>query len=45
MEEQLKKRMIGERHTKEVLTVLGLQSVCQMSRKKREIVLFISIYI
>ena len=25
-------------HTKEVLAVLGLQFVCQMSRKKREVV-------
>ena len=25
-------------HTKEVLAVPGLQSVCQMSRKKREVV-------
>ena len=25
-------------HTKEVLAVLGLQSVCRMSRKKREVV-------
>ena len=46
MEEQLK-RVIGERycisrkkgsHTKEVLAVLGLQSVCQISRKKREVI-------
>ena len=47
VEEQLKQRVIGERycisrkkrsHTKEVLAVRGLQSVCQMSRKKREVV-------
>ena len=47
VEEQLKQQVIGERycmsrkkgsHTKEVLAVLGLQSVCQMSRKKREVV-------
>ena len=47
MEEQLKQRVIGERycinrkkgsHTNEMLAVLGLQSVCQMSRKKREVV-------
>ena len=46
VEEQLKQRVIGGRycisrkkgsHTKEVLAVLGLQSVCQMSRKKREV--------
>ena len=47
VEERLKQRLIGERycinrkkgsHIKEVLAVLGLQSVCQMSRKKREVV-------
>ena len=46
VEEQLKQQVIGERycisrkrsHTKEVLAVLGLQSVSQMSRKKREVV-------
>ena len=46
VEEQLKQRVIGKRycisrkrsHTKEVLAVLGLQSVCQMSRKEREVV-------
>ena len=47
VEEQLKQRVIGEcycisrkkgSHTKEVLAVLGLQSVSQMSRKKREVV-------
>ena len=45
VEEQLKQRVIGEcycisrkSHTKEVLAVLGLQSVCQMSHKKREVV-------
>ena len=47
VEEQLKQRVIGERyciskkkgsHTKEVLAVLGLQSVCKMSSKKREVV-------
>ena len=46
VEEQLKQRAIGERyciskekgsHTKEVLAVLGLQSVCQMFRKKRKV--------
>ena len=26
-------------HTKEVLAVFGLQSICQMSRKKREVVI------
>ena len=47
VEEQLKQRVIDERycfsrkkgsHTKEVLAVPGLQSVCQMSRKKQEVV-------
>ena len=47
VEEQLKQRVIGERycisrkkgsHTEEVQAVLGLQSVCQMSRKKLEVV-------
>ena len=46
-EEQLKQREIGNvillaekgSHTKELLAVLGLQSVCQMSRKKREVFL------
>ena len=38
MEEQLKQRVIGKRYTKVVLAVLGLQSVCQMSRKEREVV-------
>ena len=46
MEEQLKQRVIGERYCvsrkkeviqKEVLAVLGLQFVCQMYRKKREV--------
>ena len=46
MEEQLKQWVRGNvivlaekgSHTKEVLAVLGLQSVCQMSRKEREVV-------
>ena len=41
VEEQLKQRYSISRkgsHTKEVLAVLGLQSVFQMSRKKREVV-------
>ena len=46
VEEQLKQRVIGERycisrkkgsHTKEVIAVLDLQTVCEMSRKKREV--------
>ena len=48
VEEQFKQRVIGKRycisrkgsHTKEVLAVLGLQSVCQMSSKEREVVSF-----
>ena len=47
VEEQLKQQVIGNvivlaekgSHTKEVQAVLGLQSVCQMSCKKREVVL------
>ena len=46
VEDQLKQWVIGNvivlaekgSHTKEELAVLGLQSVCQMSRKKREVV-------
>ena len=47
VEEQLKQRVIGQRycinrkkgsHTKEVLAVLGSQSVCQISHKKREVI-------
>ena len=44
VEEQLKQRVnvivLAEKgsHTKEVLAVLGLQSVSQMSRKEREVV-------
>ena len=47
VKEQPKQWVVGERfcisrkkgsHTKEVLAVLGLQSVWQMSRKKREVV-------